>query len=90
MKYLDYELIYSQEVEPEILIFDQVEQANFQDACRSTNKNHQMIVIEEEMNSLKTNKTWDLVPLPPNHKVLKNCQVYKVKEEDGRRKRYCA
>ena len=46
--------------------------------------------MEEEMNSLKTNKTWDLVPHPPNRKALKNRWVYKVKEEDGGRKRYRA
>lgn len=89
-KYSDYELLYSKEADPEILISDQVEWGNFQDACRSADKNQWMIVMEEEMNSLNTNKTWDLVPLPPNQKALKNCWVYKVKEEDGGKKRYRA
>ena len=74
----------------EFLISDQIELANFKDACRSIDKNQWMIAFEEEMNSLKTNKTWDLVPLPPNRKALKNRWVYKVKEEDGGRKRYRA
>ena len=90
MKYSDYELLYSEEAEPEILISNQVEPANYKEACKSTDKNHWMIAMEEEINSLKTNKTCDLVPLPPNHKPLKIHWVYKVKEEDGGRKRYRA
>ena len=90
MKYLDYELLYSEEATPEILISDQLELANFKDACRSVDKNQWMIAMEEEMNSLKTNKTWDLVPLPPNCKALKNRWVYKVKEEDSDKKIYHA
>ena len=89
-RYSDYELLYSEEANPQILISNQVEPANFRDACKSTDKNQWMIAMEEEMNSLKTNKTWDLVPLPPNRKALKNRWVYKVKEEDGERKRYRA
>ena len=42
------------------------------------------------MTSLKTNKAWHLVPLPPNSKALKNHWVYKVKEEYGNRKMYHA
>ena len=72
VKYSDYELLYSEEATPEILISDQLEPMHFKDACRSADKNQWMIAMEEEMNSLKTNKTWDLVPLPPNQKALKN------------------
>ena len=49
-----------------------------------------MSAMEEEINSLKTNITWDLVLVPPNYKPLKNHWVYKVKEEDSGRKRYRA
>ena len=61
---------------------------HFKDVCRSIHKIQWMIAMEEEMNSPKTNKTLDLVPLPPNRKAMKNCWVYKVKEEDDDRKRY--
>lgn len=42
------------------------------------------------MESLTVNNTWDLVPLPPNQKPLKNKWVYCVKEEEGGRERYRA
>ena len=89
-RYSNYELLYSEEVEPEILIFDQTTLVNLVDVCRSADKNQSMIAMEEEMTSLKTNKTWDLVLLPHNRKALTNCWVYKLKEDDGGRKRYHA
>ena len=46
--------------------------------------------MNDEMESLNANQTWDLVPLPPNRKALKNKWVYRIKEEDGGRKRYRA
>ena len=46
--------------------------------------------MNDEMESLNANQTWDLVPLPPNRKALKNKWVYRIKEEDGERKRYRA
>lgn len=39
--------------------------------------------MNEEMESLHANDTWDLVPLPSNRKPLKNKWVYCVKEEEG-------
>ena len=35
--------------------------------------------MENELNSLKSNNTWELVPKPSNSKVLNTRQVYKLK-----------
>src|SRR3984885_620399 len=46
--------------------------------------------MKEEMDSLAHNQTWDLVRLPAGKTTLQNKGVYKLKEEDGGRKRYKA
>ena len=46
--------------------------------------------MKEEMDSLAHNQTWDLVKLPTRKTKLYNKWVYKLKEEDGGRKRYKA
>ena len=46
--------------------------------------------MEEEMDSLMHNQTWDLVRFPAGKKTLRNKWVYKLKEEHGGRKRYKA
>ena len=45
--------------------------------------------MKEEMDSLENKKTWDLVHLPTG-RALHNKWVYKLKEEDGGKKRYKA
>lgn len=46
--------------------------------------------MKEEMDSLTHNQTWDSVRLPAGKTTLQNKWVYKLKEEDGGRKRYKA
>ena len=46
--------------------------------------------MKEEMDSLAHNQTWDFVRLPVGKTTLQNKWVYKLKEEDGGRKRYKA
>ena len=46
--------------------------------------------MKEEMDSLVNNQTWDLVMFPAGKGSLQNKWVYKLKEEDGRKKRYKA
>ncbi|XP_039141273.1 pentatricopeptide repeat-containing protein At4g02750-like [Dioscorea cayenensis subsp. rotundata] len=46
--------------------------------------------MEEEMNSLHLNQTWDLVKLPSGKKVLKNRWVYVIKHEADGSRRYKA
>ena len=42
--------------------------------------------MEEEVDSLLTNKTWDLCKLPIGKMALQNTWVYRLKEEDGGKK----
>eukprot|EP00253_Pinus_taeda_P028006 PITA_28006 len=47
--------------------------------------------MEEEMNSLQENKTWELVNLPKGRKALQNKWVYRIKHEgDEKKERYKA
>ena len=48
------------------------------------------LAMKEEMDSLKQNKTWDLVKLPAGKKALFNKWVYKMKNEADGTKRYKA
>eukprot|EP00253_Pinus_taeda_P002364 PITA_02364 len=48
------------------------------------------LAMEEEMDSLMHNQTWDLVRLPAGKTTLKNKWVYRLKEEDGGKQRYKA
>ena len=44
--------------------------------------------MDEEMDSLVRNQTWDLAKLPAGKRVLQNKWVYGLKEDDGGKKRY--
>jgi hypothetical protein len=44
--------------------------------------------MEEEMDSLVNNQTWDLVHFHEGKRALHNKWVYKLKEEDGGKKQY--
>ena len=46
--------------------------------------------MNEEMDSLVRNETWDLVQLPIEKMALQNKWVYRLKEEDGGKKWYKA
>ena len=46
--------------------------------------------MDEEMDSLVRNQTWDLVKLPTEKRALQNKWVYRLKEEDGGKNRYKA
>ncbi|PKI46443.1 hypothetical protein CRG98_033141 [Punica granatum] len=48
------------------------------------------LVMEDEMNSLMSNSTWELVELPKGKKALHNKWVYRIKEEADGSKRYKA
>eukprot|EP00253_Pinus_taeda_P008847 PITA_08847 len=48
------------------------------------------VAMEEEMDSLMHNQTWDLVRLPVGKTTLKNKWLYRVKEEYGGKQRYKA
>ena len=44
--------------------------------------------MDEEMDSLVKNQTWDLVKLPAKKRALQNKWVYMLKEEEVGKKRY--
>ena len=44
--------------------------------------------MDEEMDSLVRNQTWDLVKFPAEKRALHNKWVYRLKEEDGGKNRY--
>ena len=46
--------------------------------------------MDEEMDSLVRNQTWNLVKFPAKKRALQNKWVYKLKEEDGGKKRHKA
>jgi hypothetical protein len=46
--------------------------------------------MKEEIDSLVNNQTWDLVQLHAGKRELHNKWVYKLKEENGGKKRYKA
>jgi hypothetical protein len=82
-KFDDYELLFS-------LCSDKAEAQTFKQACSDINSVFWMDAMQDEMESLNSNQTWDLVPLPADCKALKNKWVYRIKEEDGGRERYRA
>lgn len=45
-------------------------------------------IMDDEMQSLMLNKTWDLAKIPDGNKALHNKWVYKLKEEPNDSKRY--
>ncbi|KAH9317791.1 hypothetical protein KI387_019560, partial [Taxus chinensis] len=47
-------------------------------------------VMDEEHKSLMENQNWDLVKLPEGKRALQNKWVYRVKDEEGGKKRYKA
>lgn len=87
-KFKDYELLLAEY--PELLLTDQTEPVTFKQACNNPHSEKRMAAMGEEMDSLQSNLTWELVKLPPNKRALKNRWVYRLKEEEGGRKRYRA
>ena len=44
--------------------------------------------MQEVMDSLQQNQTWDLVKLPKGKRALQNKWVYRLKEEEGGKRRH--
>jgi hypothetical protein len=70
-----------------LLLTDSGERECYEEAMQVDNKNKWEKGMKEEMDSLVNNQTWDLVQFPVGKRALQNKWVYKLKEEDGGKKR---
>ena len=65
--------------------------STFNEAMQSKDKAKWKDAMNDEINSLKENKTWDLVRLPAGKRVVKNKWVFKLKKgSDGKIVKYKA
>ncbi|WP_165303592.1 reverse transcriptase domain-containing protein, partial [Enterobacter cloacae complex sp. CH23B] len=71
-----------------LLISDSGEPESYEDAMQHESKEKWTKSMQVEMDSLHRNQTWELVELPKGKRALQNKWVYKLKEEDGGKKRY--
>ncbi|KAL2248697.1 UNVERIFIED_CONTAM: Retrovirus-related Pol polyprotein from transposon TNT 1-94 [Sesamum indicum] len=62
----------------------------YAEAVNDVHKSKWELAMNDEMNSLKKNNTWELCQLPKGKKALQNRWVYRVKEESDGKKRYKA
>ena len=72
-----------------VLISGQGEPESYQEAIEHAKKDDWKKAMEEEMNSLLENHTYDSVKLPKERKILKNKWVFKLKN-DSKNLRYKA
>jgi len=54
----------------------------YEEVMRVESRKKWGVAMEEEMDSLMHNQTWDLVRFPAGKITLQNKWVYKLKEED--------
>eukprot|EP00253_Pinus_taeda_P023081 PITA_23081 len=73
-----------------LLLTDSVEPECYEEEMQVESRKKWEVAMEEEMDSLMHNQTWDLVRLPAGKTTLKNKWVYSLKEEDGGKQRYKA
>ncbi|RWS07775.1 retrovirus-related pol polyprotein from transposon tnt 1-94-like protein, partial [Leptotrombidium deliense] len=68
-----------------------IEPSSYEDAVESADSKEWLKAMNEEMDSLRKNKTWKLVEQPKGVNVINNRWVFKVKENtDGSVQRYKA
>jgi ATP-binding cassette subfamily B (MDR/TAP) protein 1 len=65
-----------------VLLSDGSEPECFSEAIKDENKKEWNKAMQEEMDSLYKNHTYELVKLPKGKKVLKNKWVYRIKQEE--------
>ena len=63
------------------LLTEDGEPSTFNEATKSLDVSLWMIAMQEEMEALHKNKTWDLVMLPRGRKAIGNKWVYKIKRD---------
>ena len=65
------------------LLTDDEEPSIFHEALNSQEVSLWMAAMQEEIETLHKNKTWDLVPLPQGRKAISNKWVYKIKRDSN-------
>ena len=73
-----------------LLMIDSSEPKFYEEAMQVETRKKWQQGMNEEMDSLVRNQTWDLVKLPIEKRELQNKWVYRLKEEDGGKKWYKA
>ena len=73
-----------------ILLTDRGEPESYDEAVQNEESIKWEQAMKEEMDSLISNKTWQLTELPKEKKALHNKWVYRIKEEHDGSKRYKA
>jgi hypothetical protein len=73
-----------------LLLTDGGEPECYDEACQVEDSSKWELAMKDEMKSLISNKTWELVELPVGKKALHNKWVYRVKEEHNGSKRHKA
>ena len=68
---------------PRIFFTDAGEPTSYKEASTSTDSTTWHLTMESEMNSIRANKTWDLVNLLKNQRALPCKWVYRLKETSG-------
>ncbi|WJX83794.1 hypothetical protein P8452_66428 [Trifolium repens] len=65
-----------------VYLTDGGEPENFKEVLEDENKKEWMDAMEDEMQSLRENNTFELVKLPKGKRALKNRRVYRIKQDE--------
>ena len=65
------------------LLTEDGEPTTLQEAINSSDTSQWMIIMQEEIETLYKNKTYELVPLPQKRKHIGNKWVYKIKRNNN-------
>jgi len=66
------------------------EPLSYQEATNSPERDLWLKAMEKELETLKNNKTWTIIDLPPNIKPISTKWVYKIKKNDDKTLTYKA
>ena len=65
------------------MLIDEREPESFEEAKNDTHRRKWSSAMQEEMNALHENHTYELIELPKGKKVLRNKWIFKLKPGDG-------